>query len=143
MGFNILSFGLSNGNVSQGGSGNLSEDIKSFITEQVEVKVPDVILGSESTQEVIKEAAQQVTNVIVDNKVEQAIQQNATDGKINDTRIVDSAEDLNPAEGTMDAIYYDKETGDSYYWTGEEYQLLQGGVLKSDDIKNFFKDIIK
>ena len=70
MGFNILSFGLSNGNVSQGGSGNLSEDIKSFITEQVEVKVPDVILGSESTQEVIKEAAQQVTNVIVDNKVE-------------------------------------------------------------------------
>ena len=143
MGFNILSFGLSNGNVSQGGSGNLSEDIKSFITEQVEVKVPDVILGSESTQEVIKEAAQQVTNVIVDNKVEQVIQQNTTDGKINDTRIVDSAEDLNPAEGTMDAIYYDKETGDSYYWTGEEYQLLQGGVLKSDDIKDFFKDIIK
>ena len=143
MGFNILSFGLSNGNVSQGGSGNLSEDIKSFITEQVEVKVPDVILGSESTQEVIKEAAQQVTNVIVDNKVEQVIQQNTTDGKINDTRIVDSAEDLNPAEGTMDAIYYDKETGDSYYWTGEEYQLLQGGVLKSDEIKEFFKDIIK
>ena len=143
MGFNILSFGLSNGNVSQGGSGNLSEDIKSFITEQVEVKVPDVILGSESTQEVIKEAAQQVTNVIVDNKVEQVIQQNTTDGKINDTRIVDSAEDLNPAEGTMDAIYYDKETGDSYYWNGEEYQLLQGGVLKSDDIKDFFKDIIK
>ena len=143
MGFNILSFGLSNGNVSQGGSGNLSEDIKSFITEQVEVKVPDVILGSESTQEVIKEAAQQATNVIIDNKVEQVIQQNTTDGKINDTRIVDSAEDLNPAEGTMDAIYYDKETGDSYYWNGEEYQLLQGGVLKSDDIKNFFKDIIK
>ena len=143
MGFNILSFGLSNGNVSQGGSGNLSEDIKSFITEQVEVKVPDVILGSESTQEVIKEAAQQATNVIIDNKVEQVIQQNTADGKINDTRIVDSAEDLNPAEGTMDAIYYDKETGDSYYWTGEEYQLLQGGVLKSDDIKNFFKDIIK
>ena len=143
MGFNILSFGLSNGNVSQGGSGNLSEDIKSFITEQVEEKVPDVILGSESTQEVIKEAAQQVTNVIVDNKVEQVIQQNTTDGKINDTRILDSAEDLNPAEGTMDAIYYDKETGDSYYWTGEEYQLLQGGVLKSDDIKDFFKDIIK
>lgn len=143
MGFNILSFGLSNGNVSQGGSGNLSEDIKSFITEQVEVKVPDVILGSESTQEVIKEAAQQVTNVIVDNKVEQVIQQNTTEGKINDTRIVDSAEDLNPAEGTMDVIYYDKATGDSYYWTGEEYQLLQGGVLKSDDIKNFFKDIIK
>ena len=143
MGFNILSFGLSNGNVSQGGSGNLSEDIKSFITEQVEVKVPDVILGSESTQEVIKEAAQQVTNVIVDNKVEQVIQQNTADGKINDTRIVDSAEDLNPAEGTMDAIYYDKETGDSYYWNGEEYQLLQGGVLKSDDIKDFFKDIIK
>ena len=143
MGFNILSFGLSNGNVSQGGSGNLSEDIKSFITEQVEVKVPDVILGSESTQEVIKEAAQQVTNVIVDNKVEQVIQQNTTDGKINDTRIVDSVEDLTPAEGTVDAIYYDKETGDSYYWTGEEYQLLQGGVLKSDDIKDFFKDIIK
>ena len=135
MGFNILSFGLSNG--------NLSEDIKSFITEQVEVKVPDVILGSESTQEVIKEAAQQATNVIVDNKVEQVIQQNTTDGKINDTRIVDSAEDLNPAEGTMDTIYYDKETGDSYYWTGEEYQLLQGGVLKSDEIKDFFKDIIK
>ena len=143
MGFNILSFGLSNGNVSQGGSGNLSEDIKSFITEQVEVKVPDVILGSESTQEVIKEAAQQATNVIVDNKVEQVIQQNTADGKINDTRIVDSAEDLNPAEGTMDAIYYDKETGDSYYWTGKEYQLLQGGVLKSDEIKDFFKDIIK
>lgn len=143
MGFNILSFGLSNGNVSQGGSGNLSEDIKSFITEQVEVKVPDVILGSESTQEVIKEAAQQVTNVIVDNKVEQVIQQNTTDGKINDTRIVDSAEHLNPAEGTKDVVYYDKATGDSYYWTGEEYQLLQGGVLKSDDIKNFFKDIIK
>lgn len=135
MGFNILSFGLSNGNV--------SENIKSFITEQVEVKVPDVILGSESTQEVIKEAAQQATNVIIDNKVEQVIQQNTADGKINDTRIVDSAEDLNPAEGTMDAIYYDKETGDSYYWTGEEYQLLQGGVLKSDDIKDFFKDIIK
>ena len=143
MGFNILSFGLSNGNVSQGGSGNLSEDIKSFITEQVEEKVPDVILGSESTQEVIKEAAQQVTNVIVDNKVEQVIQQNTTDGKINDTRIVDSAEHLNPAEGTKDVVYYDKATGDSYYWTGEEYQLLQGGVLKSDDIKNFFKDIIK
>ena len=143
MGFNILSFGLSNGNASQGGSGNLSEDIKSFITEQVEVKVPDVILGSESTQEVIKEAAQQVTNVIVDNKVEQVIQQNTTDGKINDTRIVDSAEHLNPAEGTKDVVYYDKATGDSYYWTGEEYQLLQGGVLKSDDIKNFFKDIIK
>ena len=143
MGFNILSFGLSNGNVSQGGSGNLSEDIKSFITEQVEVKVPDVILGSESTQEVIKEAAQQVTNVIVDNKVEQVIQQNTTDGKINDTRIVDSAEHLNPAEGTKDVVYYDKATGDSYYWTGEKYQLLQGGVLKSDDIKNFFKDIIK
>ena len=143
MGFNILSFGLSNGNVSQGGSGNLSEDIKSFITEQVEEKVPDVILGSESTQEVIKEAAQQVTNVIVDNKVEQVIQQNTTDGKINDTRIVDSAEHLNPAEGTKDVVYYDKATGDSYYWTGEKYQLLQGGVLKSDDIKNFFKDIIK
>ena len=143
MGFNILSFGLSNGNVSQGGSGNLSEDIKSFITEQVEVKVPDVILGSESTQEVIKEAAQQATNVIIDNKVEQVIQQTTTDGKIIDTRIVDSAEDLNPAEGTMDAIYYDKETGDSYYWTGEEYQPLQGGVLKSDEIKAFFKDIIK
>ena len=143
MGFNILSFGLSNGNVSQGGSGNLSEDIKSFITEQGEVKVPDVILGSESTQEVIKEAAQQVTNVIVDNKVEQVIQQNTTDGKINDTRIVDSAEHLNPAEGTKDVVYYDKATGDSYYWTGEKYQLLQGGVLKSDDIKNFFKDIIK
>ena len=143
MGFNILSFGLSNGNVSQGGSGNLSEDIKSFITEQVEVKVPDVILGSESTQEVIKEAAQQVTNVIVDNKVEQVIQQNTTDGKINDTRIVDSAEHLNPAEGTKDVVYYDKATGDSYYWTGEKYQLLQGGVLKSDEIKAFFKDIIK
>ena len=135
MGFNILSFGLSNG--------NLSEDIKSFITEQVEVKVPDVILGSESTQEVIKEAAQQVTNVIVDNKVEQVIQQNTTDGKINDTRIVDSAEHLNPAEGTKDVVYYDKATGDSYYWTGEKYQLLQGGVLKSDEIKDFFKDIIK
>ena len=135
MGFNILSFGLSNG--------SLSEDIKSFITEQVEAKVPDVILGSESTQEVIKEAAQQVTNVIVDNKVEQVIQQNTTDGKINDTRIVDSAEHLNPAEGTKDVVYYDKATGDSYYWTGEKYQLLQGGVLKSDDIKNFFKDIIK
>ena len=134
MGFNILSFGLSNGNVSQGGSGNLSEDIKSFITEQVEVKVPDVI-GSEPTQEVIKEAAKQATNVIIDNKV-------AT-GKVDDTRIVDSAEDLNPADGTMDVIYYDKETGDSYYWTGEEYQLLQGGVLKSDEIKAFFKDIIK
>ena len=143
MGFNILSFGLSNGNVSQGGSGNLSDDIKSFITEQVEVKVPDVILGSESTQEVIKEAAQQVTNVIVDNKVEQVIQQNTTDGKINDTRIVDSAEHLNPAEGTKDVVYYDKATGDSYYWTGEKYQLLQGGVLKSDEIKAFFKDIIK
>ena len=143
MGFNILSFGLSNGNVSQGGSGNLSEDIKSFITEQVEVKVPDVILGSESTQEVIKEAAQQATNVIIDTKVEQVIQQNTTDGKINDTRIVDSAEHLNPAEGTKDVVYYDKATGDSYYWTGEKYQLLQGGVLKSDDIKNFFKDIIK
>ena len=142
MGFNILSFGLSNGNVSQGGSGNLSEDIKSFITEQVEEKVPDVI-GSESTQEVIKEAAQQATNVIVDNKVEQAIQQNTIVGKIDDTRIVDSAEDLNPAEGTEDVVYYDKETGDSYYWTGKEYQLLQGGVLKSDEIKDFFKDIIK
>ena len=135
MGFNILSFGLSNG--------SLSEDIKSFITEQVEVKVPDVILGSESTQEVIKEAAQQATNVIIDTKVEQVIQQNTTDGKINDTRIVDSAEHLNPAEGTKDVVYYDKATGDSYYWTGEKYQLLQGGVLKSDDIKNFFKDIIK
>ena len=134
MGFNILSFGLSNGNVSQGGSGNLSEDIKSFITEQVEVKVPDVI-GSEPTQEVIKEAAKQATNVIIDNKV-------AT-GKVDDTRIVDSAEDLNPAEGTEDVVYYDKATGDSYYWTGEEYQLLQGGVLKSDEIKAFFKDIIK
>ena len=143
MGFNILSFGLSNGNVSQGGSGNLSEDIKSFITEQVEEKVPDVILGSESTQEVIKEAAQQATNVIVDNKVEQAIQQNTIVGKIDDTRIVDSAEDLNPAEGTEDVVHYDKETGDSYYWTGKEYQLLQGGVLKSDEIKDFFKDIIK
>ena len=143
MGFNILSFGLSNGNVSQGGSGNLSEDIKSFITEQVEEKVPDVILGSESTQEVIKEAAQQATNVIVDNKVEQAIQQNTIVGKIDDTRIVDSAEDLNPAEGSEDVVYYDKETGDSYYWTGKEYQLLQGGVLKSDEIKDFFKDIIK
>ena len=143
MGFNILSFGLSNGNVSQGGSGNLSEDIKSFITEQVEEKVPDVILGSESTQEVIKEAAQQATNVIVDNKVEQAIQQNTIVGKVDDTRIVDSAEHLNPAEGTKDVVYYDKATGDSYYWTGEKYQLLQGGVLNSDDIKNFFKDIIK
>ena len=143
MGFNILSFGLSNGNVSQGGSGNLSEDIKSFITKQVEEKVPDVILGSESTQEVIKEAAQQATNVIIDTKVEQVIQQNTTDGKVDDTRIVDSAEDLNPAEGTEDVVYYDKETGDSYYWTGKEDQLLQGGVLKSDEIKDFFKDIIK
>lgn len=142
MGFNILSFGLSNGNVSQGGSGNLSEDIKSFITEQVEEKVPDVI-GSESTQEVIKEAAQQATNVIIDNKVEQVIKQNTTEGKVDDTRIVDSAADLNPAEGTEDVVYYDKETGDSYYWTGEEYQPLQGGVLKSDEIKAFFKDIIK
>ena len=142
MGFNILSFGLSNGNVSQGGSGNLSEDIKSFITEQVEEKVPDVI-GSESTQEVIKEAAKQATDVIIDTKVEQVIQQNTTDGKVDDTRIVDSAEDLNPAEGTEDVVYYDKETGDSYYWTGKEYQLLQGGVLKSDEIKDFFKDIIK
>ena len=142
MGFNILSFGLSNGNVSQGGSGNLSEDIKSFITEQVEEKVPDVI-GSESTQEVIKEAAKQATNVIIDTKVEQVIQQNTTDGKVDDTRIVDSAEDLNPAKGTEDVVYYDKKTGDSYYWTGKEYQLLQGGVLKSDEIKDFFKDIIK
>lgn len=142
MGFNILSFGLSNGNVSQGGSGNLSEDIKSFITEQVEEKVPDVI-GSESTQEVIKEAAQQATNVIVDNKVEQAIQQNTIVGKIDDTRIVDSAEALNPADGTEDVVYYDKATGDSYYWTGEEYQPLQGGVLKSEEITEYFKDIIK